>query len=179
MAAAIPEKVDLTGEQISGDEATVFVKVKDTESGGQAEPVSLIRIGGNWIIGDRANQTVVNSAGKSFFFNARIETHHQEVQNMLQRIALAQAVYGQQHKGEFGDLQALITAGLVPKDLEATQSTGYRFRVTLPPDRKSWTTSAEPAQYGRTGKLSFFMDHTGVKSGDVEGKPLPRVPAKR
>jgi hypothetical protein len=178
MAAAIPEKVDLTGEQISGDAATVFVKVKDSESGGQAEPVSLIRVDGKWIIGDRANQTVVNSAGKNFFFNARIETHHQEVQNMLQRIALAQAVYGPQHNGQFGDLAALITAGLVPKDLEATQSTGYRFRILLSADRKSWTAAAEPAQYGRTGKLSFFMDQTGVKSGDAGGKPLPPSPAK-
>lgn len=178
MAAAIPEKVDLTGEQISGDVATVFVKVKDTESGGQAEPVSLIRVEGKWVIGDRANQNVVNSAGKSFFFNARIDTHHQEVQNMLQRIALAQVVYGQQHKGQFGDLPALITAGLVPKDLEASHSTGYTFRVALSSDRKSWTAAAEPAQYGRTGKLSFFMDQNGVKSGDVGGKPLPKSPAK-
>jgi hypothetical protein len=178
MAAAIPDKVDLTGEQISGDAATVFVKVKDTETGGQAEPVSLIRVNGTWIIGDRANQTVVNSAGKSFFFNARIDTHHQEVQNMMQRIALAQAVYSQQHNGQFGDLPALITAGLIPKDLEATHSTGYRFRITLTPDRKRWTASAEPAQYGRTGKLSFFMDQTGVKSGDAQGKPLPPAPQK-
>ena len=37
MAAAIPEKVDLTGEQISGDAATVFVKVKDGEAAEQHE----------------------------------------------------------------------------------------------------------------------------------------------
>jgi len=178
MAAAIPAKVDLTGEQISGDSATVFVKVKDSESGGQAEPVSLIRVNGSWIIGDQANQAIVNSSGKSFFFNARIDTHHQEVQNLLQRIALAQAVYSQQHNGQYGDLAALISAGFVPKDLEATQSTGYRFRITLSTDRKSWTAHAEPAQYGRTGKLSFLMDQSGVSSGDVGGKPMTKTPAK-
>ena len=172
MAAAIPDKVDLTGEQISGDAATVFVKVKDSESGGQAEPVSLIRVNGIWIIGDRENQAVVIKAGKDFFFNARIDTHHQEAQNMLQRIALAQVVYSQQHNGQFGDMASLIGAGLVPKDLEGTQSTGYRFTVVLSSDRKSWTAAAEPAQYGRTGKLSFFMDRNGVKSGDEGGKPL-------
>src|SRR5215203_2871218 len=32
MAAAIPEKVDISGEQISGDAATVFVRVKDEEN---------------------------------------------------------------------------------------------------------------------------------------------------
>jgi len=172
MAAAIPDKVELTGEQISGDGATVFVKVKDSESGGQAEPVSLIRVNGIWIIGDQENQAIVNKAGKDFFFNARIDTHHQEVQNMLQRIALAQVVYSQQHNGQFGDMAALITAGLVPKDLEGTQSTGYRFSVVVSSDRKAWTAAAEPAQYGRSGKLSFIMDKNGVKKADEGGRPL-------
>jgi hypothetical protein len=178
MAANIPEKVDLTGEQISGDAATVFVRVKDTESGGQAEPVSLIRVDGKWVIGDRANQSVVHNAGKNFFFNARIDTHHQEVQNMLQRISLAQVVYGQQHDGQYGDLAALIAAGLVPKDLEGTQSTGYRFRIVLTPDRKAWSAAAEPAQYGRTGKLSFLLVGGEVKNADLGGKPLAPTPAK-
>jgi len=178
MAAAIPDKVDLTGEQISGDQATVFVKVKDTESGGQSEPVSLIRVDGGWIIGDHENQAVVNKAGKDFFFNARIDTHHQEVQNMFQRIALAQVVYSQQHNGQFGDLPSLIAAGLVPKDLEGTESTGYRFHIVVSADRKSWTAAAEPAQYGRTGKLSFFMDKSGVKSGDEGGRPVSAAPER-
>jgi hypothetical protein len=176
MSAAIPDKVDLTGEQVSGEEATVFVKVKDNESGGQAEPVSLIKNEGIWIIGDRQNQEVVRQAGKNFFFNARIDTHHNEVQSMFQRIALVQTVYSQQHNGQYADLAGLIAAGLLPKDLEETQTTGYRFHVMVAPDKKSWTAAAEPAQYGRTGKLSFFLDSrdsTGIKSGDSGGKPLP------
>src|SRR6266404_4443138 len=172
MAVVIPEKVDLTGEQISGDAATVFIKIKEEDTPEQAQPISLIRIEGNWIIGDKENEAIVKKAGKDFFFNARIDTHHQEVQNMLQRIALAQVVYSQQHNGQFGDMPALITAGLLPKDLEGTQSTGYRFSVVVSSDRKAWTAAAEPAQYGRTGKLSFFMDKNGVKSADEGGKPL-------
>jgi len=172
MAAAIPEKVDIKGEQISGDAATVFVKVKDEENKEQAEPVTLIRIDGNWIVGDKENQAIVKKAGKDFFFNARIDTHHDEVQAMLLRISLAQLVYSQQHAGKFGDLPALILAGLIPKALEATESTGYRFRIMLPANAKTWSAAAEPAQYGRTGRLSFFMDASGVRSGDVAGKPL-------
>jgi hypothetical protein len=91
---------------------------------------------------------------------------------MLQRIALAQLVYSQQHNGRFGDMPALITAGLVPKDLEGTESTGYKFRVTLSSGAKSWSAAAEPARYGRTGRLSFFMDKSGVISSDIAGKPL-------
>jgi len=182
MAAAIPDKVDLTGEQISGDSATVFVKVKESETGEQpkAEPLSLILESGSWIIGDRENQQIVKSAGKDFFFNARIDTHHSEVNNIFQRIALAEAVYAQQHNGQYGDLAALIAAGLIPKDLEGTATTGYRFRITLSGDRKSWTAAAEPAQYGRTGKLSFAMyaGQPGVHSADTGGKPLDSVPAK-
>jgi hypothetical protein len=90
----------------------------------------------------------------------------------LLRISVAQLVYSKQHASKFGDLAALILAGLIPKDLEGTESTGYRFRVSISPDGKAWSARAEPAQYGRTGRLSFFMDASGVRSSDVAGKPL-------
>ena len=172
MAAAIPDKVDLTGEQISGDNATVFVKVKGEDSQEQAQPISLIRVAGAWILGDKDNEAIVRKAGKEFFFNARIDTHHSEVQNLLKRITLAQVVYGQQHNGQFGNLAELIAAGLMPKDLEGTESTGYRFQVNKSSDGKTWNATAEPAQYGRTGRLSFYLDSAGVRSGDTGGKPL-------
>ena len=60
MAAAIPDKVDLTGETISGDMATVFVKVKETtEKAEQPEPILLMKINGAWIIGDKENEGIV------------------------------------------------------------------------------------------------------------------------
>jgi hypothetical protein len=172
MAAAIPDQVDISGEQTSGDVATVFVKVKDADNPEQSEPLTLIRVDGVWIVGDKENQEIVRKAGKDFFFNARISTHHSEVQEMLKRISLAQVVYNQQHNGQFGDLAALIATGLVPKDLESTDSTGYRFHVNVSRDGKSWTAAAEPAIYGRTGKLSFFMDQSGIRSADLAGKPF-------
>jgi hypothetical protein len=172
MAAVMPEKVDLTGEQISGEVATVFVRVKPDDAPEQAQPLSLIRINGNWIIGDKENQEIVKKAGKEFFFNARIDTHHGEVQSMLQRVTLAQVVYSQQHNGQYGNMAELITAGFLPKDLEGTESTGYSFHVVRSPDCKTWSATAEPAQYGRTGRLSFFLDQAGVRSGDAGGKPL-------
>ena len=173
MAGAIPEQVNIGGEQISGDIATVFVKVKDEANKDQAEPVTLILSDGMWIVGDKENQQVVKKAGKNFFFNARIETHHGEVQAMLTRISLAQLLYSQQHAGKFADMPTLISGGLIPKDIEGTESTGYRFRITASADGKAWSAAAEPVQYGRTGKLSFYMDASGVRSGDAGGKPLP------
>jgi hypothetical protein len=233
MAAVIPDAVNITGEQISGDIATVFVKiVKDssplqvgmTESEvlaslgtpdkkdsiteatrkveywrydakklsvgfsngrvatiheedqkgplSQSEPVMLMRANNIWIIGDKENQDIVKKAGRQFFFNARIDAHHNDVQDMLTRISLAQLVYSQQHNGLFGDLATLIAAGLVPKDLEGTESTGYRFHINSVNGGKSWNAAAEPAQYGRTGKLSFYLDAAGVRSGDKGGKAL-------
>src|SRR5215210_7638041 len=38
MAAAIPEKIEVSGEQMSNDIATVFVKIADADKTAQAEP---------------------------------------------------------------------------------------------------------------------------------------------
>src|SRR5882672_4800437 len=176
MAAVIPVQVDLGGEQVSGDIATVFVKVKEGEKPEELEPVTLILVNGAWIIGDKENQAIVKKSGKRFFFNARIDTHHDEVQAMLTRVSLAELLYSQQHEGLFADLATLISLGLLPKDLEGTLSTGYRFHVNAPAGGKTWNAAAEPAQYGRTGRLSFFMDAARVRSSDTGGKPL--IPAK-
>jgi hypothetical protein len=168
----IPEKVDITGEQISGDVATVFVKVVDAEGKEKIEPAALIKIDNSWVVGDKENLELVKKAGKKFFFEARINAHHDDVQEMLTRITLAQVVYSQNHDGLFGNTAELITAGLIPKDLEGTESTGYRFQVVRATDGKSWYATAEPAQYGRSGRFSFYLDASGVRSGDVGGKPL-------
>jgi hypothetical protein len=172
MAAAIPEKIDVSGEQTSGDIATVFVKISDANKNDQPEPVGLMREGGAWIIGDRENQEIVRKAGKQFFFQARIETHHSEVQAMLQRISLVQLAYASQHNNTYADLPTLVAAGLIPKDIETSDTTGYRFHLALAKDAKSWTAGAEPVRYGRTGRLSFFMDQTGIRSADIGGKLL-------
>ena len=168
----IPAQVDISGEQISGDVATVFVKVLDAEGKEKVEPAALIKIDNAWVVGDKESLEMVRKAGKKFFFEARINAHHSDVQDMLTRISLAQVVYGQGHNGQFGNSAELITAGLIPKDLEGTESTGYRFQIFRAADGKSWYATAEPAQYGRTGRLSFYLDASGVRSGDAGGKPL-------
>lgn len=168
----IPEKVEIMGETISGDLATVFVKVLDSDGKEKMEPTGLLMIDGAWILGDRENMEIVKKAGKKFFFNARIDAHHNDVQDMLTRISLALLLYSQQHNGQFANLATLIAAGLLPKDLEGTESTGYRFQINVSPDAKTWTAHAEPGQYGRSGRLSFFMDAAGVRSSDTGGKPL-------
>jgi Domain of unknown function (DUF4878) len=168
----IPEKVDVTGEQISGDVATVFVKVLDADGKEKVEPAALIKVGNSWVVGDKENLDLVRKSGNRFFFEARINAHHSDVQDLLTRVSLAQAVYSQGHNGQFGNTAELITAGLIPKDIEGTESTGYHFQVNRSADGKSWYATAEPAEYGRTGRLSFYLDASGVRSGDTGGKPL-------
>ena len=168
----IPEKVDITGEQISGDAATVFVKVVDADGKEKVEPASLIKIDNMWIVGDKENLDLVRKEGKKFFFEARINAHHSDVQDMLTRISLAQVVYAQGHNGLFGNIADLIAGGLVPKDIEGPETTGYRFQIVRAADGKSWYATAEPALYGRSGRLSFYLNASGVRSGDAGGKPL-------
>jgi hypothetical protein len=171
IAVAVPEKLELSGEQISAGIATVFMKPANEEKP-DLEVVTLILDGDNWIVGDKENQQLVKKAGKNFFFQARIDAHHQEVENMLRKILGAQIIYGAKNNGAFADLQTLIKEALVPKDLEGSATTGYRFSITVAPDRRSFSAKAEPAVYGRTGKLSFHVDQTGaISSKDVGGKP--------
>jgi hypothetical protein len=100
----IPEKVDITGEQISGDAATVFVKVLDADGKEKIEPAALIKIDNSWIVGDKESLDLVKKAGKKFFFEARINAHHSDVQDMMTRISLAQVVYSQGHKASLAIL---------------------------------------------------------------------------
>jgi len=172
----IPEKVDITGEQVSGDVASVFIKLLDADGKEKIEPASLIKIGDVWLVGDRESLEMVKKAGKNFFFETRINAHHSDVQDMMTRISVVQVVYGQGHNGQFGTLAELVSAGLIPKDIETVDSTGYRFQINRSADGKSWYATAEPAQYGRTGRLSFYLDASGIKSGDNGGKPLSLKP---
>ncbi len=172
IAAGVPLDDNLTGEQISGEEATVFMNFGDTEKP-DIKPVELIRQDGAWIVGSRKDLEAVKKGGKKFFFEARIETHHEEVRVLLNRIVAAEFIYASQHGGAFGDLNALIDAGLVPKDLLGTETTGYSFRITLGKDSKTYAATAEPARYNRTGRLSYLIDQTGqLQNKDTGGKPL-------
>jgi hypothetical protein len=176
MALAVSEKmpkdIDVSGEQVSGDVATVFVKVVGPDGKEKVEPATLIKVNNAWIMGDKENFDLVKKAGNKFFFEARINAHHDDVQDMMTRISLGQVLYSQNRNGQFGNMAELIAAGVVPKDIETTESTGYRFQIMRSADSKSWYATAEPAQYGRTGRLSFYLDATGVRSGDNGGKPL-------
>ncbi len=178
-AAQIPEQIEIASEQINSNTATVFVVVPATESTPQitSEPVVLINSGGVWIIGDETNQAIVKKAGRRFFLDALISEHQSDIEDFLKRLIAVQIVYSTQNKGVFGDLPAVIATGLIAKEAGDPNSIGYKIHITVAKDGKSYVVGAEPTRYGRTGKLSFWMDQTGaIKSADNGGKPL--TPAK-
>jgi hypothetical protein len=172
------EKVQLTGEQISGETATVFAKVPDDNDVLQILKIDLVRSNGAWIVGNTADESTVRKAGKDFFYNVRIAVHEDEASDMLQRIFKAQFVYSTQYKGLYADIPTLVKEGLLPSDIETPASTGYRYHIKLGNDKQTYASGAEPAQYGRTGRLSFYLDQTGVlQKEDLAGKPL--IPQKK
>jgi hypothetical protein len=174
LAGQVPPDYEFTGESISGDEATVFMKTgSEKERNVKVEPVYLMRgAGGAWVIGDRAGAVEAKKQGKKFFFEQRIIAHEQDAEDMLKRIQAAQIAYSVQRKGVFGDLNALVDAGFVPKDILGTETTGYHFTVSTGEGAKSYVAHAEPAVYGRTGRLSFYLDASGIQRKDTNGKPL-------
>ena len=173
-AKKIPDQVEITSEQINGNAATVFVKIPATDSTPQvtSEPVYLISSGGTWIV-TTPDEAEVKKKGRRFFLDALIEENQRDIEDLLKRVIAIEVVYGAQHNGAFGDLQALIAADLIAKESGDPKAVGYKVQITIAPDGKGYVATAEPTRYGHTGKLSFWMDHTGaIKSSDNGGKPI-------
>jgi hypothetical protein len=174
-----PTDFQITGEQISGDEATVFVKTGEEGKDLKVDPVYLIRDRGEWVVGDRDSAAVVKKQGKKFFPEQRIAAHEADAEDMLKRIQAAEVAYSLQHGGAFGDLKSLVDAGFMPADILGSETTGYQFTITPAAGGKSYTAHAEPARYNHTGRLSFYMDAGGIQKKDVGGKPIgPSAPKK-
>ena len=171
MAAVAPEKIEFGGEQISGDDATVFARVGGENAELTALP--LIRSSSGWIFGDRIDQELVLRDGKEFFPKARITVHHKQVEAVLFDIVKAQLVYSVQHGGgKFADLPTLFkTNPGLAEDTNSANPLGYKFQLALGKDGKSYKINAEPLRYGRTGLLSYYMDQTGMQKKDTGGKP--------
>jgi hypothetical protein len=91
------------------------------------------------------------------------------VQGRLRAVASAQNTFRATDKnGNYGSIDQLVTAGLLSKEL--FEPSGYRIEVTA--SGASFQATAVPVEYGKTGKLSFFMDESNVlRAGDHGGGP--------
>ena len=86
--------------------------------------------------------------------------------------AVYQSTFG---NGDYGTLDELRKQGMINQVLVAGHRYGYLFRIrrekiSSESPQPSFEITAVPRTYGRTGRLSFYMDETGViKSLDKNG----------
>lgn len=182
VARNVPAEIEINGEIISGDDATVTARLpgEDAEKL-ELQQIRLRKDGDIWIIlsADDETEKRIKKEGKDYFLALRIETHEAEAKSMLDRIVKAQMVYSLQNKGEFAEFVKLIELGLLPSDVTTSESTGYYYKLNLAGDRKSYNASATPAVYGKSGKVSYLLqlDKDGkpkMKSEDNGGKILAK-----
>lgn len=180
LAQQIPEQIEINGEIITGDQATVTARLPgDDPDKLELQKIELRKENGVWIIltVDADAEKKIKEEGKSYFYNLRIATHHEEAKTMLDRLSKAEIAFSTQNHGLFGEIKALIESGFLPPDIQSSVSTGYNYSLNLSPDRKKYTASATPAEYGKTGKLSFWVDLDDkgmphLDSKDNAGKPM-------
>jgi hypothetical protein len=168
--------LEYTGEQISGESATVYVKVIDDNGSPQVAPIPLIRRNGVWLFGDAEAADAVDKAGKNYFFNVRMDTHEDEARAMMERIVKAEFAFATQNGGMYTDLKTLAGMELIGEDVLSTRSTGYKYSVSIGKDGKSYVAYAEPEKYGRTGRLSYMFDiaNSRLVKRDNGGKQLSK-----
>ncbi len=165
--ASIPDKIEVKGEQITGDKATVFLLFEGKQ---QPQPVDMLRVGGQWLVGDQESLALVQQQGRAFFFNTRMIVNESEVYQMMTRLHSAQMLYAQS-KNEYATYEDLVRLDGLPKEVADKEFNGYRLAFTLSADKKSYFAQAVPLSYGKSGRLSFYVDPFGMRAADLQGKP--------
>lgn len=85
----------------------------------------------------------------------------------MYRIAFAEEEYkNKKGGGSYGTIEDLIAADMLPKD--EIDKSGYKFELTVGGDK--FEVSAVPLEYGKSGTMSLFIDHTRIlRGGDRNG----------
>lgn len=180
LAQQVPAQLEINGEIIVGEKASVTANLPDGEGKPKKlQEVKLRRENGVWIILtlDGEAEKAVKKEGNNYFFALRIETHQDEAQTMLEKIMKAEAVYSMQNGGIYANLPTLIERGLISEDVQNNDFSGYRFNIVLAFDKKNYAATAEPVTYGKTGKLSFLAEtenggNVQLSRKDTGGKSL-------
>jgi hypothetical protein len=181
IAGQVPAEVQINGELISNDKATVTANLPTADGDkNETQTLSLRKNEDIWVIQivDDAAEAQMKKEGKNYFYSLRIETHENEARKMLERVSKAELAHSLQNGGTFADMDTLVAAGLLPDDIKTSESTGYDYMIVIAPDKIKYSASATPAMYGRSGKISFGLrlDAKGIPhilSKDNGGKPLP------
>jgi hypothetical protein len=182
IAGQVPAQIEINGEIITGDNATVTANLPNDDGDKQElQAIKLRRENGVWIIlsVDDEAERQIKKDGKNYFYVLRIQTHEQEARNMLDRIVKAELAHSLQNGGVYADMGTLVTSGLLPEDIRSSESTGYNYSIWVSDDKKVYSATATPAVYGRSGNMSYLLqiDAKGiahVASKDTGGKPISK-----
>ena len=161
LAKHVPAEIEINGEIVTGNKASVTAKLPNADlEKFEIQEISLRKDGDVWVIltVDETAEKKIKQEGKNYFLALRIDTHQDEARDMLDRVAKAQLAYSATNQGVYGDVEALIKAEFLPADIRTSDSTGYRYTITLSKDRKKYSVSAVPAVYGKTGRLTFAVN---------------------
>jgi hypothetical protein len=182
IAQQIPSEIEINGEIISGNYATVTAKLPDNETKQLAiQELRLRNAGDYWVIltVDEEAEGSIKKEGNKYFFNLRLQTYEAEAKAMIERISKAQVIYSLQKGGVYGELGALVALGFLPEDVLTSDSTGYNYKVVLTSDKTKYYATAEPAVFGKTGKLSFLLDLDDKKNPRLTSKENNGQPLKK
>ncbi len=181
VAKRVPEKIQITGEIISGELATVTANLPNDEDKFEPQKITLKKIGEFWIIQtvDEVAEELIKKEGKNYFRSLKIESHQEDAKEMLERIAKAQIVHSIQNGGKYGEILKLVELEILPEDVGTSASTGYNYAVVLTDGGTGYYGTATPAEYKKTGINSYILvpkdKGMPVVSGrDNGGKPLTK-----
>jgi hypothetical protein len=179
IAKRVPAELQINGEIVSGDNATVTANLPNDDDDFEPQQIRLKKNGEFWTIltVDAAAEAIIKKEGKNYLRQLKIETHQEDAKAMLERVAKAQMVHATQNQGKFGEIGKLIELGLLPEDIKTAESTGYNYEIVLLADGSSYYANAIPAEYGKSGTNSYFLEPKSkgmpvVTGRDNGGKPL-------
>jgi hypothetical protein len=98
---------------------------------------------------------------------APVQSNEAIARSALHSVAGAEASFqADKGKGHYGTLDELLSEGLLSKEL--IQRYGYTVELTVSGNK--FEAIAIPVEYGRSGRLSYFIDESGVlRAGDHGG----------
>lgn len=173
LAGQVPAEVEINGEIVSGDQATVTaVLPNDDGDKNELQTIKLRKEGGHWVIMTADEETAkrIKAEGKDYFYKLRIDTHEEEAKRMLERISKAQLAHSFQNGGLVTDMETLIAGGLLPDDIRTSESTGYDYKIELSGDKRKYHATATPAVYRKSGNRSFILTLDAKGISHVNGK---------
>jgi hypothetical protein len=95
-----------------------------------------------------------------------LENNERAASSLLRTVHSAEATFqATEGAGRYGTLDELVSASLLSK--ESIENYGYKIEVSAAGSK--FEATAVPLNYGATGRLSYFIDESGVLRGGAHG----------